>query len=260
MPKSANDRRHFIIVGVLVAISTVVLYWLLDAALPLPVQASIEALTIDTLIGWHLWIIAFLFSLVVVFMIYSFVVFRRREGDESEGEHFEGNTTLEIVWTALPLALVVIFSFYGISTLNEVTKVEDNEVVIKVVGRQWSWAFEYENGLQSAELVLPVNRNIYMDMLAADVNHAFWIQEFRVKQDLLAGQQTHVRFTPTMTSEEYMASEGKQFILRCAELCGLQHHSMMVPVQVVPEDQYLAWLDEQVVQENQAVAQSTDGN
>jgi heme/copper-type cytochrome/quinol oxidase subunit 2 len=63
-----------------------------------------------------------------------------------------------------------------------------------------------------------------------------------------------------MTSEEYMASEGKQFILRCAELCGLQHHSMMVPVQVVPEDQYLAWLDEQLVQENQAVAQSGDGN
>lgn len=260
MPKSANDRRHFIVVGVLVAIGTVLLQWLLDAALPLPVQASIESLTIDTLIGWHLWIIAFLFSLVVTFMIYAFVVFRRREGDESEGEHFEGNTTLEILWTALPLALVVIFSFYGISTLNEVTKAEENEVVIKVSGFQWAWAFEYENGVQSQELMLPVNRHVRLEMNTRDVNHAFWIQEFRVKQDLLAGQTTILRFTPTMTSEEYMAQEGKEFKLRCAELCGLSHHSMIAPVTVVPEEQFTAWLDQQLVQQNQAVAQNRDGN
>src|SRR5262245_58850305 len=100
MPKSPTDRRHFIIAGVLVAISTVLMYWLLDVALPLPMPGSAQAATIDQVINWHLWLIAFLFSLVMVFMLYSVVVFRRRTDDESEGQHFEGNTTLEILWTA----------------------------------------------------------------------------------------------------------------------------------------------------------------
>jgi cytochrome c oxidase subunit II len=255
MPKSATDRRHFMIAGVLVAISTVLMYWLLDVALPLPMPGSVQAATIDEVINWHLWLIAFLFSLVMVFMLYSIVVFRRRAGDESDGQHFEGNTTLEILWTALPLALVVIFAFYGIDTLNRVTSAAADEVTIKTVGRQWSWLFEYEGGVQSAELVLPVNRPIYMELETQDVNHAFWIQEFRVKQDLLAGQTTHVRFTPTMTSEEYMATAGKEFKLRCAELCGRDHHKMMIPIKVVPEAEFTAWLDQQLVKQSESVAQ-----
>jgi cytochrome c oxidase subunit II len=255
MPKSANDRRHFIIVGVLVAISTVVLYWLLDTVLPLPVQASIESLTIDQLIGWHLWLIAFLFSLVVVFMLYSIVVFRRRDGDDSEGEHFEGNTTLEILWTALPLALVVIFAFIGIDTLNAITFTDPNEVTVKAVGFQWGWRFEYPNGVQSQELTLPVNRRVRMELETQDVNHAFWIPEFRVKQDLLAGSTQELRFTPTMTSAEYEAEHGRQIRLVCAELCGRAHWSMYSVVHVVPESEYVAWLDEQLAQQAPAVAQ-----
>jgi cytochrome c oxidase subunit 2 len=87
-----------------------------------------------------------------------------------------------------------------------------------------------------------------------DVNHAFWIQEFRVKQDLLAGQPTHLYFTPNMTSEAYMASAGKEFVLRCAELCGREHHKMMVPVKVVPEAEFTAWLDEQMAKQSESVA------
>ena len=102
MPKSPTDRRHFIIAAALVAIGAVFMNWLLKAALPLPVQASVEALTVDRLIGWHLTLISVLFSLVIVFMLYSIVIFRKREGDDEEGQHFEGNTTLEIVWTVVP--------------------------------------------------------------------------------------------------------------------------------------------------------------
>src|SRR5215211_2388374 len=154
MPKSASDKRHFIIVAALVILSTVALFFILKVALPLPAQGSTEAFTIDGLIDWHLALIAFLFSLVVVIMIYAFVVFRKRDGDESEGEHFEGNTTLEIVWTVAPLIFVVVFSFYGINALAEVTHSEPNEVEVTAVGQQWSWLFEYPNGIVSPELVL----------------------------------------------------------------------------------------------------------
>lgn len=255
MPKSANDRRHFIIASVLVAIGTVLLYWLLDTVLPLPVEASLESHTIDTMISWHLWVIAFLFSLVVVFMLYAVIVFRRREGDDSEGAHFEGNTTLEIVWTALPLLLVVIFGYYGIVALNEVVASSPDEVTIKAVGFQWNWRFEYENGVQSQELMLPLNRRVHMLLETQDVNHAFWIPEFRVKSDLVAGRTNELRFTPTISSADYVAEHGREIQLKCAELCGLSHFQMLALVKVVPEDEFTAWLGDQLTQQSPAVAQ-----
>ncbi|NJN83589.1 MAG: hypothetical protein HC802_15770 [Caldilineaceae bacterium] len=147
MPKSSSDIRHFIIVAALVAIGTVAMDWLLKVALPLPLQASIQAITVDQLIGWNMTLIAFLFSLVVVFMLYAIVVFRKRGDDESEGEHFHGNVALEIVWTILPLVLVVVFAFIGVTTLAEITRADENEVVVNVTGIQWAWTFEYPGGL-----------------------------------------------------------------------------------------------------------------
>jgi len=241
MPKSSSDRRHFIVAGVLVVISTFLLDWLLTIALPLPVQASEESLTIDRLIGQHLFLIAFLFSLVVVFMLYTIVVFRKREGDESEGAHFEGNATLEIAWTAIPLVLVVIFGYIGYNDLRDVTREEENELVVNVTAFQWDWTFEYEGGVISQELLLPVGQPAKMSMTSNDVNHAFWVPEFRVKQDLIRNHETVVRFTPIEVGE---------YTLRCAELCGLSHWSMRRTVRVVPTDEFTAWLQTEQVKVN----------
>lgn len=252
MPKSSTDKRHFYIVGVLVVISTVLMDWLLKAALPLPVQASIESLTIDRLIGWHLTLIAFLFSLIVVFMFYAFVVFRRREGDDSDGDHFEGNATLEIAWTVIPLILVVIFGYIGVVDLNEVTK-HGEELTVKVNGFQWDWTFEYDGGVLSQELILPVDKRARMELNSNDVLHSFWVPEFRVKQDLVPGAQQNLYFTPTRVGE---------YDLICAELCGLSHYKMMRVVRVVEQDEFTAWLqvEQAKVNEDKAVANAaTDG-
>ena len=69
-------------------------------------------LAIDNLIQGHLWLISFLFSLVIVFMVYSLFLFRRRDGEEGEGQYFHGNTTLEIVWTTVPMVLVIAFGYW----------------------------------------------------------------------------------------------------------------------------------------------------
>jgi cytochrome c oxidase subunit 2 len=220
------------------------------------VQGSAEADTIDKLIRWHLWVIAFLFSLVSVFMLYSIVVFRRRKGDEGEGEHFEGNTVLEIVWTAAPLVLVVLFAYIGIDTLNRISVKDENAVTVRAVGRQWSWVFEYPNGVQSGELVLPVNQRVKMELETKDVNHAFWIPEFRVKSDLMAGQINELWFTPIILSADYEAEHGgREIKMVCAELCGLSHWTMTAIVRVVPADEYVAWLDEQVAIQAPSLAQ-----
>jgi cytochrome c oxidase subunit 2 len=247
MPKSASDKRHFIIAAALIAVSTVVLYFLLLKAFQLPAQGSDEAFVIDGLIHAHVAVIAFLFSLVVVFMLYALVVFRKREGDESEGEHFEGNTTLEIVWTILPLVFVVVFAFYGINTLAQVTRSEPNEFEVKAVGQQWSWSFVYPNGVISPELVLPVNQRVHVSLHSDDVLHSFWIPEMRVKQDLVPGQDTEIRFTPILVGD---------FKVRCAELCGRGHFSMETPAHVMVEADYEKWMNEQAAAQNIAVAQS----
>ncbi|MEZ4870357.1 MAG: cytochrome c oxidase subunit II [Caldilineaceae bacterium] len=246
MPKSSSDRRHFIIAGVLVVIGTILMDLLLERALPLPVQASLESLTIDALIGWHLLLIAFLFSLVVVFMLYAIVVFRRRDGDDSEGEHFEGNTTLEIAWTVIPLILVVIFGYVGVVDLNKVTE-KNEEITVKVTGFQWDWSFEYDGGVLSQELMLPVGKRARMEMNSKDVIHSFWVPEFRVKQDVVPGHTTNIYFTPELVGD---------YTLRCAELCGRSHYQMRRAVKVVEQSDFTAWLqtEQAKVKGNSAVA------
>lgn len=254
MPKSSSDRRHFIIAGVLVVIVTVLMDLLLKSALPMPVQASIEALTIDRLIGWHLTVIAALFSLVVVFMLYAMVVFRRREGDESEGEHFEGNYTLEIAWTVIPLILVVIFGYIGVVDLAEITK-KNEELTVKATGVQWAWTFEYEGGVLSQELVLPVDKRVRVLLRSNDVLHSFWVPEFRVKQDLLPAPAepeseedaypSSVYFTPNKVGE---------YEVKCAELCGLTHWNMLAGVKVVEQDQFTVWLQTELAKVNDGKA------
>lgn len=233
MEQSSSSTRHFVIVGVLIFAGTLILYWLLDWALPLPVQASLQALEIDWLFNLHVLLIAFLFSLVVVFMVYSLVVFRRREGDDSDGEHFEGNMKLEIIWTSAPMIFVVIFSALGIVSLNRVTAAQENETVVQITGQQWSWVFEYEDGFIDPVLVLEVDQPARMEMTSKDVLHAFWVPAFRVKQDVVPGQTTVIRFTPTMEGE---------FKMRCAELCGLSHYSMLADVRVLSEADYAEWV------------------
>jgi cytochrome c oxidase subunit 2 len=180
----------------------------------------------------------------MVFMFYAIVVFRRRDGDESDGEHFEGNTALEIAWTVIPLLVVVVFSYIGISTFNTVTQ-KNEDLVVNVTGFQWAWSFEYADGVVSPELVLPVNQRAKMAMTSSDVLHSFWVPEFRVKQDLVPGQTTELYFTPTVEGE---------YKLRCAELCGLTHWNMLATVRVVGEDEYAMWISEQLAQQSPAVA------
>lgn len=241
MPKSSTDKRHFIIVGVLVVVTTVVMGIVLNAVLPMPDPASTQATTVDWLFRLHMWLIAILFALVVVFMVYSFVIFRRGKRTD-DGEHFEGNTGLEVAWTVIPLVVVVIFAFIGVQTLMAVTATPPDELVVKVTGRQWAWSFEYPDGTQSAELVVPVNKNLRMEMTAPDVIHSFWVPQWRIKQDLVPGLTTTVHYTTDQEGE---------FPLMCNQVCGLSHTTMVANVKVVSEQEYTAWLHQQMVAQGQ---------
>ena len=91
----------------MIALVTVALDAVLEASSLLPPLASVQGIIIDWLFGFHLKLIVFLFALVIVFMVYSIFVFRRKAGERGDGMHIHGNTTLEIVWTVVPTIVVV---------------------------------------------------------------------------------------------------------------------------------------------------------
>jgi cytochrome c oxidase subunit 2 len=228
--------RHFVIVGVLVVIVTVLVTLGLEAVGLMPVQASAQAVVIDGLFAWHVRVIAFLFALIIVFILYSVVVFRRKPGDTSDGDHFEGHTGLEIAWTIVPLAIVVLFAGMGAQALADTRRAETNALLVRVVASQWSWRFEYPDfGITSTSLNLPVNRQVVLELTSSDVIHSFWVPEFRVKQDALPGANLvkELRINPILAGE---------FKVRCAELCGRQHAYMEAPVVVMAQTEFEAWV------------------
>jgi len=232
--------RHFIIVGILVVVATLLVNTLLQSIGLLPVQASTQATIIDRLFNAHFLLISFLFSLIVVFITYSLIVFRRKPGESEDGAHVTGKNGLEVIWTILPLGAVLYFSYLGAQSLAEVRRVEPQALEVKVIGGQWYWIFEYpQYGITSRSLNLPVNRQVLLKMTSRDVIHSFWVPEFRVKQDLLPGENLvkELRLTPSQTGE---------FKVRCAELCGASHAYMESPVIVMEQASFDAWLNEQI--------------
>ncbi len=234
-----KNGRHLAIVAVLVVIGAVITYFLLTSIYQLPVAASAEAGPIDQLFTGHFLFISFFFSLIIVFVMYSIVVFRRKPEDEEPAAQFHGNTPLEIVWTIVPLVIVIGFGIWGWDVLNKVTAEASEEMVVRVIGQRWSWSFEYPDDPdvgRVSEMVLPVNQPVLLEMESVDVLHSFWVPEFRVKQDLLPQTLTTLRITPTKEDV---------YKIRCAEICGTLHSSMLADVRVVSQAEFDAWLSEQ---------------
>jgi cytochrome c oxidase subunit II len=242
-------RRHFVIVGILVIVLSILIYYGLDSAGLMPVEASVQATEIDWM--WNLEVVAmsFLFALIVVPMGYSLVVFRRRKGDTTDAEHMEGNTRLEIAWTIIPLFVVMAYAYLGAINLAETRRVDPNAMIVKVKGIQWSWSFEYPavNGVSviSDELHLLKGKQVLLRMTSQDVIHSFWVPEFRVKQDLVPGRFTELRITPIR--------EGN-YKVRCAELCGTSHAFMEKPVVVSSQADFDTWMADQLDKAKEALA------
>ncbi len=229
--------KHIVAVVVLIVIVTIGLATWLNNTVLLPPLASAEGVPIDWLFGLHIQIIAFLFALIMVFMFYSIVVFRRKKGDTEDGAFIHGNAALEIVWTIAPLVIVLYFGYLGLVTLNDITSPGRDELLVEVSSRQWSWSFHYpeygENGIGSTTLNLPQGRTVLLKLSSLDVIHDFWVPEFRVKQDAVPGMIKELRVSPTKIGA---------YKIRCAELCGLDHSTMYAAVNVMSSDDFEGWI------------------
>ena len=243
--------RHYVIAGALVVLIGAATYFGLMAIGLMPVEASAQSIPIDQLWNLEVATISFLFALIVVPLVYSLIVFRRRKGDTTDAEHIDGNTSLEVTWTVIPLVIVVVFAYLGSYSLRETRKVDPNALVIKVTARQWDWTFEYPQGFATNELHLPINKQVVLEMTSTDVIHSFWVPEFRIKQDVVPGRVTEYRINPILAG---------RYTVRCAELCGASHAYMERPVIVSSAGEYEAWVNQQAATAAAAAAQGGPEN
>jgi cytochrome c oxidase subunit 2 len=182
-------------------------------------------------------ICVFLLGLITFLMVY-FAIRYRREKNPTPTD-IEGSTLLEIVWTVVPTLLVLGMFYYGLTGFEFLKKVPPGAMVVKVIARQWSWLFEYPNGLKAEELKVPVGKPVKLLLTSADVIHGFYAPAFRIKQDAVPGMETYLWFQPT---------EAGAFDVLCTQYCGLEHARMLTKIVALPEKDFMEWYQKGAVE------------
>jgi cytochrome c oxidase subunit 2 len=232
-----------------------------DVNMPVGVtELSREIHSLHMLIFWICVLIA-----IVVFsaIIYTIVKFRHSQG--AVPASFNHSTKVEVIWTVIPIAILVGMAIPAAETLIKIEDTRDSELSIKVTGYQWKWHYDYlDQGVsffstlardsdfarqlgsgvdpKSVEhylldvdnpLVVPVDTKVRLLLTASDVIHAWWVPQFGVKRDAIPGFINEMWFRAD-TVGVYRG--------QCAELCGRDHAFMPVVVEVKSKEDYEAWL------------------
>lgn len=176
--------------------------------------------------------IFFLVALTIVMLIF---IYRYKKEKHPNAIQNEGNNKLEIIWTAIPLILVMIMFYFGWMGWKPMKNPPEEAMHVKAIARMWNFRFEYENGKFTDSLIVPINEPVIIDLVALDVLHSMYIPAFRVKEDMIPGQDKLLWFIP--------GTEGT-FDLFCTEYCGLEHSYMFTAVKVIPKEDFDAWMSD----------------
>jgi cytochrome c oxidase subunit II len=173
----------------------------------------------------------FLIGITTIMIIFVIKYNRKRH---PKAVQIKDNITLEIVWTLVPLIIVLFMFYIGYSVFLPERNPPKDAIPVNVIGRMWNWTFDYGNGkIKQDTLVVPINIAVKLDMNSLDVNHSLYIPAFRLKEDLIPGKTTHLWF---------IAERLGNFDILCTSYCGLRHSYMEGVVKVVSNEQYLLWL------------------
>ncbi|QIR41303.1 cytochrome c oxidase subunit II [Tolypothrix sp. PCC 7910] len=235
----------------------------------LPPQAAAESLLIDDLISFLVTLGAFIFLGVTGVLLYSVLFHRAGKNDYSDGPAIEGNITLEVVWTAIPILLVFWIAAYsyqiyekmGIQGPMELVHLhnpmgmesayaapKDEPVAalaepaenIDVIAKQWAWVFHYpERDVTSTELHLPSDRRVRLVLKSEDVLHGFYIPAFRLKQDIIPNHNIDFEFTPIRPGK---------YQLTDSQYSGTYFATMHANVVVESPEAYHQWLAQAATQ------------
>lgn len=210
-----------------------------------PAAVSSGGRSVNDLYDVFFAIAAVIFVIVTALIAWSIIRYRERPDDEELPKQIHANIPLEVLWFAIPTAIVVVLFIMSFGVLNEVNEepVAGDAVVVNVEGFQWGWRFAYADGptLESlpespAELVLPTDQPVTFLLESPDVIHSFYIPRFLLKRDVVPGQTNRLDVT---------IDEAGSYGGACAEFCGLLHHQMDFTLKAVTPSEYEQWLSEQ---------------
>ncbi len=229
-------------------VAWMVLYFMnLSGAPASPVMSEIEkTMFVFTIVS------APLMAITLSILLYSLVGWGRISGDEppmQDSPAIRTNKTATVLWITATSVLAFFLVVWGMTELATISAFSygttpaseqpnsQKPLVVNVTGQQWVWSFEYPDyqNVQSANLVVPINRPVYFNVTSEDVVHNFWVVELGVKIDANPGAVTNTGVTPTKLGT---------FNIRCAELCGLHHAYMETTITVVTPEEYDAWIRE----------------
>ena len=224
-----------------------------------------EIISLHDLVMWIILAIS-----IVVFGAMFWSILKHRKSVGHKASNFHENTTVEIVWTVIPVIILVAMAFPATKVLLAARDTTAPDLTIKATGYQWKWGYEYLdegvkfystlatprdqiNGLAEKSdtyllevdnpVVVPVGKKVRILTTANDVIHSWFVPELSVKQDAIPGFIRDIAFRAEKTGT---------YRGQCTELCGKEHGYMPIVVEVVSEEDYQAWVQAQLAESGAA--------
>ena len=200
-----------------------------------PSAASELAADIDKLYYFIYGASLFLFIGIILVTLFFLFKYRRTKDNPIAKKQVSHNSFIEVVWTVIPFLLVLVIFYWGYKDYLRLTNAPLGTKQIRVEGKKWFWQFEYaEEGFKTVgELVVPVGENVELILSSVDVNHSFYIPNFRVKRDVFPNRYTSLWFP---------AEKVGNYQIFCTEYCGDAHSTMYASLRVVTQEEYDEWV------------------
>jgi cytochrome c oxidase subunit 2 len=206
-------------------------------------QAATFAADVDQALYVNLVISIVLGLSVLIPMFYFAWKYHEGRVENENIENFTHHTGLEIAWTAIPTALVMVLFYYGYTSMKVLRTMPDASSAISIAleGKKWSWNYTYPanaNGYihKTSELYVPKDQNIILNMTAPlnDVIHSYYVPAFRMKEDVVPGR---------LTKQWFKSETIGTYDVECAEYCGTRHSYMLSKIHVIDRAEYDAWFN-----------------
>lgn len=244
----------------------------------LPAAASEHGVAIDNLMKIN-WTVLFITFFITQILLFTFA-FKYRYNKNRRSYYFHDNNKLEAIWTIIPTIVLASLIITGLNEWNHITNkaAEMKGMVVQIYAKQFDFTARYAgkdnklgvsnfrkiddnnplgvdkndaattDDLIAKELVLPKGVDVQLMINSRDVIHSVYLPHFRVQMNAVPGMTTRFAFKPTKTTAEMKKETGNpkfEFILLCNKICGVAHYNMKMPVRIVEQGEYDAWIKTQ---------------